>query len=172
MIEKEPSVFSVALKYGFVGALIGVVYSLILMVTNLNTNPWLSTLSYVILIGTIVVAMQQYKKSNYGYMSYGQGLGIGTLVSAMFGVFGSVFTYIYTTFVDPNFMDNMMEQQRIELENRGMSDEQIDQAIAMSQQFASPALLVVWGILLYIIVGFILSLIVSAIMKNSRPEFE
>lgn len=172
MTEKEPSVASVALKYGLVGALIGVVYSLILMVTNLNTNPWLSSLSYVILIGTIVVAMQQYKKNNYGYMSYGQGLGIGTLVAAMFGILNSIFVYIYSTFVDPNFMENVMEQQRIELENRGMSDEQIDQALAMSEQFTSPGLMVVWGILGFIISGFIISLIISAIMKKSRPEFE
>lgn len=73
MTEKEPSVGSVALKWGFIFALVGVIFSLILMVSGLAENRWLSSLAYLILIAGIVVAMKNYKEQNYGYMSYGQG---------------------------------------------------------------------------------------------------
>jgi hypothetical protein len=33
------------------------------------------------------MAMNAYKKENNGFMSYGQGLGIGTLMSAVSGLF-------------------------------------------------------------------------------------
>lgn len=170
--DKQPSVTSVALKYGFIGGLVIVIYTLILMVADLGTNKWLSSLGYIILIGAIVIAIKEYKKSNSGYVAYGQGLGIGTLVSAVIGLMAGIFMWIYTSFVDQNYMSNLMEAQRIELEDRGMSDEQIDSAIAMGQSFQGPVMTIVASLVGYIIIGFIFSLIISAIMKNTRPEFE
>jgi len=172
MTENQSSVSSVALKYGLIGALISVVFTAVLLIAGVEVSGWIGSLGYLILIGAMVLAMKEYKKSNYGYMSYGQGLGIGTLVSLFFGVLGGVFMYIYTSFIDPNYTSSMMDKQRIELEERGMSDEQIDQAIAMGESFSSPVMMIVWSIVGYLFIGFILSLIVAAIMKHKRPEFE
>ncbi|WP_299991587.1 DUF4199 domain-containing protein [uncultured Pontibacter sp.] len=172
MTETQPSVSSVALKYGFIGALVSVVFTAVLLITGVNVSGWVGSLGYLILIAFMVIAMKEYKKQNYGYMSYGQGLGIGTLVSLAFGVLGGVFMFIYTSFVDPEYTSNMMDKQRIELEERGMSDEQIEQAIAMGESFSSPMMMIVWSIVGYLFIGFLISLIVAAVMKNKRPEFE
>ncbi|MBF8963154.1 DUF4199 domain-containing protein [Pontibacter sp. FD36] len=172
MTETQPSVSSVALKYGFIGALVSVVFTAVLLITGVNVSGWIGSLGYLILIAFMVIAMKEYKKQNYGYMSYGQGLGIGTLVSLAFGVLGGVFMFIYTSFVDPEYTSNMMDKQRIELEERGMSDEQIEQAIAMGESFSSPMMMIVWSIVGYLFIGFLISLIVAAVMKNKRPEFE
>ncbi|MFD2246979.1 DUF4199 domain-containing protein [Pontibacter ruber] len=171
MTENQPSVTSVALKYGFVGALVSIVYTAVLMIAGAGTNKWLGGLGYLILIVAIFVAMQQYKKQNAGFMSYGQGLGIGTLVSLIFGLLGGLFMFVYTTFIDPNYMAGIMDQQRMELEERGFSDEQIDQAMAMGESFQGPVMTILSALIGYVIIGFILSLIISAIMKNKRPEF-
>ncbi|WP_026236346.1 DUF4199 domain-containing protein [Pontibacter roseus] len=172
MTETQPSVSSVALKYGLLGALVSVVFSAILLIAGLDVSGWIGSLGYLILIVAMVLAMKEYKRINYGYMSYGQGLGIGTLVSLAFGVLGGLFMFVYTSFIDPGYRDTMMEKQRVELEGRGMSDEQIEQAIAMGESFSSPAMMIVWSIVGYLIIGFIISLIVAAVMKNARPEFE
>lgn len=172
MTENQSSVSSVALKYGLIGALISVVFTAVLLIAGVEVSGWIGSLGYLILIGAMVLAMKEYKKSNYGYMSYGQGLGIGTLVSLFFGVLGGVFMYIYTSFIDPNYTSTVMDKQRIELEEKGMSDEQIDQAIAMGESFSSPVMMIVWSIVGYLFIGFILSLIIAAIMKHARPEFE
>ena len=172
MTENQPSVSSVALKYGLIGALASVVFTAVLLIAGVEVSGWIGSLGYLILIGAMAIAMKEYKKSNYGYMSYGQGLGIGTLVSLFFGILGGVFMYIYTSFIDPNYTSSMMDKQRIELEEKGMSDEQIDHAIAMGESFSSPVMMIVWSIVGYLFIGFILSLIVAAIMKHKRPEFE
>ncbi|EJF11439.1 MULTISPECIES: DUF4199 domain-containing protein [Pontibacter] len=172
MTETQPSVSSVALKYGFIGALVSVVFTAVLLITGVNVSGWVGSLGYLILIAFMVIAMKEYKKQNYGYMSYGQGLGIGTLVSLAFGVLGGVFMFIYTSFVDTEYTSNMMDKQRIELEERGMSDEQIEQAISMGESFSSPMMMIVWSIVGYLFIGFLISLIVAAVMKNKRPEFE
>lgn len=172
MTETQPSISSVALKYGLLGALVSIVYSAVLLISGVNVGGWAGSLGYLILIAFMVIAMKEYKSKNYGYMSYGQGLGIGTLVALAFGVLGGLFMFIYTSFIDPEYASNLMDKQRIELEERGMSDEQIDQAIAMGESFSSPVMMIVWSIVGYLIIGFILSLIVAAVMKNNRPEFE
>ncbi|MBC5994666.1 DUF4199 domain-containing protein [Pontibacter cellulosilyticus] len=174
MIETQPqaSVTSVAVKYGLLTGLVGVVYSLIIMVTDLGDNRILSSLAYLILIAGIVLAMKQYKTINYGYMSYGQGLGIGSLVALIFGLLTGIFTWIYTTFVDTEYMSRMMEKQREEMLSQGMTDEQIDAGMKIAENFQGPVTMILGAAVITLIVGFILSLIISAIMKNSRPEFE
>ncbi|ARS34215.1 DUF4199 domain-containing protein [Pontibacter actiniarum] len=172
MTEKEPSVGSVALKWGFIFALVGVIFSLILMVSGLAENRWLSSLAYLILIAGIVVAMKNYKEQNYGYMSYGQGLGIGTIVSGVFGFLSGLFTWLYVEFVDTEYMGRVMEQQREEMIRQGLTDEQIDAGMAMAENFQGPVTMILGATIVTLIIGFILSLIISAVMKNKRPEFE
>ncbi|NDK56762.1 DUF4199 domain-containing protein [Pontibacter fetidus] len=172
MTEPQPSVTSVALKYGFITALAGIVYSLIIMVADMGDNRLLSSLAYLILIIGIVLAMKQYKSINYGYMSYGQGLGIGTLVSAVFGLLSGLFMWIYTSFVDAEYMGRMMEKQREVMLDQGMTDEQVDAGMAMAENFQGPLAMIFGGLVGAVVVGFLLSLIISAIMKNNRPEFE
>lgn len=172
MTETQPSVSSVALKYGLMGAVASVVYTAILLIAGVNISGWAGALGYIILIAFMVIAMKEYKSQNNGFMSYGQGLGIGTLVALAFGVLGGVFMFIYTSFIDTEYTSNLMDKQRIELEEKGMSDEQIEQAIAMGESFSSPVMMIVWSIVGSVFIGFLLSLIVSAVMKNKRPEFE
>ncbi len=170
--EKQPSVMAVALKYGFLFGLIGVIYQVIIMVTDLGDSRWISSLAYLIMVVGIVLAMKSYKESNYGYMSYGQGLGIGTSLSALFGFLTGLFTWIYTSFIDTEYMGRMMEKQREQMILQGMTDEQIDAGMAMAQNFTGPVTIILGGLVMTMIFGFILSLLISAVMKNSRPEFE
>jgi hypothetical protein len=172
MTENQPSVMSVALKYGFITALVGVVYTLILMVSDLGDNRWLSGLAYIILIVGVVLAMKQFKALNFGYMSYGQGLGIGTIVSAVFGFLSGTFTWIYTSFVDTGYMERLMLKQEAAMLEQGMSQEQVDAGMEVANKLQGPLLMIVGATIGAIIMGFLLSLIVSAIMKNNRPEFE
>ena len=53
-----------------------------------------------------------------------------------------------------------------------MSDEQIDQAVGMMQKFSSGGWMVLFGVLGSLLVGFLIALVVSAVTKNSKPEFE
>ncbi|TPE39584.1 DUF4199 domain-containing protein [Pontibacter mangrovi] len=172
MTEKQPSVGSVALKYGFIFALIGVIFSLILMVAGLAENRWISSVGYLILIAGIVVAMKNYKAENNGFMSYGQGLGIGSIVSAVFGFLSGLFTWLYVEFVDTEYMARVMEKQRVQMLEQGMSDEQIDSAMAIAENFQGPLTMILGATVVTLIIGFLLSLVLSAIMKNARPEFE
>lgn len=172
MNEQKVTIPSVAIRYGLFVGLVSVIYSFILAMMDEIMNRNLGAVSYLFLITGMVLAMKYFKTHNDGYMSYGQGLGIGTLMALVSGLISSTFMYIYSSFVDPGMMERVMELQRIEMENQGMDDARIDQAMEVSAKFTSPEMLVIFGTLGFVIVGFIIALVVSAIMKNSRPEFE
>ena len=120
----------------------------------------------------MVYAMREFKAENSGYMSYGQGLGIGTLIAAISGLLNSTFTMFYTQFIDTNLMKKALETAREDMERRGMSDDQIDAGMQFSEKMMSPGILFAMGIFFSIFIGFIISLIVAAILRRNRPVFE
>ena len=163
---------SVGIRYGVLIGIASIIFSMVLFMTNADQSParWLGL---IIIIGGIYLAHGFFKRNNAGFMSYGQGLGIGVIVSAVAGLLSGIFNYIYVSFIDPTYMERIMEATRAKMEEGGnMSDEQIDQAIAMSQKFSSGPISILFAILGSILIGLILSLIISAITKHSRPEFE
>ena len=167
------STTSIAVRYGLLTGIVSIIYAFMLLAANLEQNTALSLLSLLILIGGIFLAHKNYKDNNGGFMSYGQGLGIGTIVSLISGLLGSIFRYIYMSFIDPSAAQRAIDQARAKLEEAGtMSDAQIDQAVQMSQRFSSGPVGVAVGIIMSVIVGFLLSLIIAAITKHNRPEFE
>src|SRR5690606_41875737 len=93
-----------------------------------------------------------------GYMSYGQGLGLGMIVAGVGGVISSLFTYGYLKFIDDSMLGEMLNQSRRALEERGIDDEQIEEAMAMSQKYATPEVSVIWGIFGSLLMGLIFAL--------------
>ena len=172
MNEQNVTVSNTAMRYGIIVGLISVIYSFVLAMLDETMNRGLGAVAYLFLIVGMVMAFKYFKNHNHGYMSYGQGLGIGTLMSLIVGLLSSIFMYIYINFVDPEMMNRAMEMQRVQMEERGMDDAQIDQAMEMAGKFSSPELMIVFGTLGFVVIGFIIALIVAAIMKNARPEFE
>ena len=103
-------------------------------------------------------------------MEYKQGVGIG----AWIGLFGSLiaqsFVFIYASFINTAYTDTLLDIQRMKLEDDGMSDSQIDQTMEITGLFMSPGAMLGLGLFFGVLFTVIIALIVSAIMKKSRPE--
>lgn len=171
-MQEEPSVARIALKYGLITAVASIIYNTILIIAEQNQNQALSMLGLVILIVGMVYAMREFKSSNDGFMSYGQGLSIGTLLSAISGLLGSAFIIFYSQFIDTNYIKKLMDYSRGDMESRGMSDAQIEAGMEFSEKFMSPGIMFAIGVLFSVFFGFIIALIISAIMRRNRPVFE
>ncbi|MBF9237128.1 DUF4199 domain-containing protein [Hymenobacter sp. BT683] len=166
------SATSVGLRYGLLTGLISVIISFGLFAASMEQSP-LRFVTFLVLIVGIVLAMRHFKEHNYGFMSFGQGLGIGTMISAVVGALSAVFTYVYLNIIDTDAVGRMMEKARADMEAKGgLSDEQIDQGMAMAGKFMNGPMMVVIVLVTSIITGVLLSLIISAFVKHSKPEFE
>jgi hypothetical protein len=171
-MEEKTSTARVALKYGVLGSVVIMVYSTILNVSGLSQNKVLSSLSFLLMLVAIVLAMKDFKEKNSGFMTYGEGLGLGSLTSAVMGLLTSAFTMFYIQFIDNTLLAQGLDQVREDMEKRGMDDSQIEQAMELSQKFMSPGVVFVMGVFGYIVMGFIVSLIIAAIIRKEKPVFE
>jgi prepilin signal peptidase PulO-like enzyme (type II secretory pathway) len=162
---------TIAIRFGVIAALVGILYSLVLQLTDNVGNFGLGLLSYVITIVVLTIAINNYKKENNGFLSFKEGFSIGLIFIAIQSLLVSVYSYIYTKFIDTAFLENLKELQKVEMEKRGMSDDQIDQAMAISEWAFNPEISAVSGFVFNLFVGLIISLIVVAFMKKESDKF-
>ncbi len=167
-----PTTTAVALRYGLLTGLVSTVFTLMLFLTK-NEQSSLRWLGLAISIAGIYLAHQEFKKRNGGFMAYGQALSIGTLLSVIAGTISGAVTYVYVTYIDPSYLGRGLDVARAQMEARGdMADADIDTALEISAKFMNGGALLIFSVLGGALFGFILSLIIGAITKNSPPEFE
>ena len=169
-MEEQVSVKQIAIKYGLILAIFSVLFFLLLVLTDQTDNRLLGFTGYIPLIIVVVLAHRAYKAEGDGFMSYSRGLGLGTLVVTISAVVSSIFSYIYTKFIDTEFYENLRKKMEDTWAEEGMSEEQIETVSSFMEKFSTPEISFLFGVLGAIFIGFILSLIITAFTKNTRPE--
>lgn len=169
-MEQQPSLRQIGIRYGLIVALVMVVYSLILQFAGLAMNRPLGFLTYAILIAGMVVAHNAFKRDGDGYMTLGQGISIGMWITLVAGVISSVFSYLYLKFIDDSVIQTAMDEAITQMEERGMPDDQIDQAMKITEKFMQPGAMMLIALVTMLILGFIISLVVSAITRKTNPQ--
>ena len=171
MEEEKTTVGKVALKHGLILGLISIIYFIVInFLGEAGKGGVWSYLGIIFSIGVIYLGHKAFKDEGDGFMSYKQGLGIGTLISLYAAILSSIFTFIYVSFVDDLMLQNIREQNIAEMEARGLSPAQIDQAMQFSSIFMSPGFILIMGVIMGTLLGFILSLVIGAITKNPNPQ--
>jgi hypothetical protein len=162
---------SAGIRFGLISAVIGIVYFVVLnsMGVDLSQGP-ASWCRGLITIAILVFAHKYFKDNGDGFMSYGQGIGIGFWMGAVSSVISSIFTFLYVKFIDSSFIDIMKETQLKTFQERGMSEDQIDQAMKFSEMFMSPGAMLGFGIVFGIIFSIIIALIVTIFTQKKAPE--
>ncbi len=169
--EFEPvTVKQVAVKWGLYLGMVMIIYGMILQVTDQVANQSLGYVNYLFMAILIYFAQKSFKDDGNGFMSYSKGLGIGTLVSVVGGAISSVFTYIYLTFIDDSMIATILEKAEMDMIDRGTPDAQVEQAMSITEKMMTPLIMSLIGLFFVVLLGFILSLIISAINKNSNPD--
>lgn len=169
----QPAWFSIALKYGILTGLASGVLSIIMFISGAFETVWIGiVLALVISVGGIVMAHKEFKRLNGGYMNYGKGLVIGTVLSLIAGLISGLISFAYIQFVDPGVLDRMKEMQMAMMEKFGMPEDKMEEAVAKLDEQFTPTKQLTSGLTSGLIGGFILSLIVTAVTKRNKPEFE
>ncbi len=171
-MTEKPSTSRLALKWGAILGLVLMLYSSLGYTANLMTNSAFGSLPLILIIAGLVLAMREFRTLNGGFMTFGEGVGLGALTTAVSGLLSNLYSVFYTNVIDPGLMGRVMDQTRDQMEEQGkMTDEQIDQTMEMMKMFQSPGLQIIVGVLGSIIFGTLLSLVIAAIMRrqNTNP---
>ncbi len=176
--ENSVSPQPVIQRYALIGGLAMIVYFLVSQLTGLSNpnggalngiiNFLLSTAIY---LGIAVLAVRHHRDQDLGgFITFGRAFRVGFLTLIFAVLIGVAFNLLYTTVIDPNFYDNLLNAVIEQWEEQGLNEEQIDAAL----QFTKPMMSPLWGTALGLGFGAIFSaviaLITGAIFKRTHPQ--
>lgn len=167
-----------AMQIGILFGVLMILEFVVLYVIDIDpkSNPMVGTImnfcNYLIFPNiTIYLVCTNYKKSNYGYISFGEcikkGISaclIGGLIYVLFSVF---FNYLFPEFVE----DLLRKTKAVMIQNSPkMTSEELEMAMTWTKKFMNPMIMIPVTLLMYSFIGLIYSLIIGAIIKKDKPQ--
>lgn len=138
---------------------------------KLATGQYLNWLGFVIMFAVLWLGIKAVRdEAPEKGMSYGRGVGTGTLISLYSGLMSSVYSFIHFKFVNPEFADYQLALIRPKWEAAGMPEAQMEQAEKMTRAMMGPVAQAIMTPIFVVLFGLILSLIIAAILKRPAPD--
>lgn len=168
----KPNLLKSTMTSGAILGVVLVIFSLVIYMTNLTYVTGIGYISYLFIIGGIVLGIKNYRdQEQQGFISYSQALGAGMLTVMFASIIVAVFVYLLYSVIDPGLIEKGIEVARENMAKKNLNDEQVELAINMTKKFMSPGFIVIFTILGYAILGLIFSLIAAAFMKKEKNIF-
>jgi hypothetical protein len=176
-MEVTESKSRVGVTYGLISGLIITVITLLQYLGGLDMylSP-IGYVSYLVIIAMAVLAALKVRKSNEGFLEFSQALKVTFTVFAIGFLMQSVFNYILFNFIDVPFKQavsqEVLNKTEQVMKKFGMTDSQIDQTLdeqRKKDQFSLSSVLL--GYAIVCVVSFIFCLLISLIVKKSKPAF-
>ena len=179
-INHNASPFTPALKYGVIRGLIAVILTLVLYLSGLyqstidGSSPSLAYLITFVGIGltvlSVVLAVNEHKANRGGYISLGQGLGVGMLTALIYGVIAAIWSYVFINFIVTGYEEMMMDGMIAQWEAADMSDQEIETAIEFAGSMTSPVFMMVGSLIAPLFTGFFAGLITGAVVQTRETK--
>jgi len=173
MEEKKKSAFMPSLMPGIYLGFVLIIYSLLMFLLDVDRESYIQYFSYVILAVGLYWSIVSFRdKQLDGFIEYGKAFSAGFYTGMFASVLAGIFLYVYVQYIDPGMIDEILinaEESMLE-NNPDMSNEQIDQALAMTETFTSPVMMGIMGFVANVIVSAILSLIIAIFAKRENNQ--
>lgn len=169
--EEKVTTKAAGIRYGLISGVISIAYFLIMTIADIDMTEGIGRWASLLISGVIIyLAHKYYKENGDGFMTIGQGTGIGFWLGLVSVAISSVFTYIYMKFIDNSMIQQILDKQREGMEERGMDDAQIDQAISMTEKFMTPEIILGTGLFFGVVIVVIVALLISLVTQKKNPE--
>ena len=174
MEDQQKPTNKIALNYGLILGFALILISVInYALGNAYNQGWkTAVISYLIMIVIIFMGIKKYKEANGGFLTLGQGLKTGVGIALIGGIISIIYTVIFMTVIEPDFIEKSMEITRQEmLENQNLTEEQIDAQLEISKKIASPVILAGAGLVWLTFLGFVFSFISALILQKKEDQY-
>ncbi len=159
------------LLYGGILGGITVLHSIILYTLDATFSGYAKWGGNLLPIVVLVIALYMYRNEYLkGVMSYSQGLGMGTLIMVIGGIIGMAYSYVFVKYIDPDFINQMVQAQEEAMLQKGMDEASIERAMEFTEKLRSPGVLAIVGLISMLFYGFIASLVISAFLKKEPKD--
>lgn len=168
--DRPVSIWPTIWKFGLIIAAFRVVYNLILYTAGLAGITGTGLVGTIGAIVLLVVALKRFRASNGGYLTFGQGFGIGFVTSLISTVIRTTVDTIYLSTVGSEFLSAQLETTMNQMRaNPNMTPEAMEMMRGIFETIFTPAGLFIGGIIGGVIGWLVISLIVAAAMKQPPP---
>ena len=177
METKNVNFLSIVLKNGLLLGLASVAFNVVLYVTDLlyTDSTLMGILTWLVATAIsvvfIIMAIEQYKKANEGFLSIGEAIKVGVVVAVIAGVIGAIYQVIYATIIDPDYYDKVVEVAMKKMSAMAnFNEEQLEEF--QDKMYANKPSIVSsfsTSVIFSAIGGLISSAIVGAVKKKEQP---
>ncbi len=155
---------------GLILSLIIIVVSLIGGFAHVQFESWFKWLPTIIQVIVIIIFCIQYGKQQTEGVTFGNVFGYGFKIAMVVSVMMVLYTFLSVYLIFPEFTDLALQQARAALEAKGnLTDDQIDQAMAMTKKFLQPVPLAIFAFIGTLFFDTIAALLGAAFTKKSEP---
>ena len=169
---------SIAVACGLIAGLALLLLTTILYLGGVNAFlGYGAYLGYLILIVAAVASAVLEKKAQNGYLEFKEALKAAFLVFVISLALQSIFNWILMNFIDTGFR-NALERAILDKTEKFMQSMKIDQDVIDKSldeqrgknQYSLPKILM--GLCFSYVFSFLISLLIAAIVKKKKPEFQ
>ncbi|NRD19750.1 DUF4199 domain-containing protein [Winogradskyella eckloniae] len=170
MDQNKPPIKPIAYNFGIYLGLLTIASLVILYVLNIESHWIASVLSTIATIVIFFYGINTYKKQNANVLSIKDGLKTGMAMALIGGLISAIYAAIHYAYVMPEFLLGKKEEAYNQMmqQNPNMNGEQLEMATKMLNISTSEFFIATMMLLGSLFFGFIVSLIISAILKNDR----
>jgi len=169
------------LTYGAAMAIAGAVLNVVLYLLGFHSDPAKLTTAQIIgacgglAIGitclTLGIKARREEIPATEEFGYGRALGAGVMITLFGALFNIVTAFTYAKFINPDFVDVIVQAQSQAMEAKGVPAVQIEGAEKMIRLFAGPVAQAISGFFGGLIFGTLISLVAAAFLKRpAGPE--
>lgn len=167
---------STTLTYGIYLALANIALTLVgfflgYQGENMAQGQWFQYLSWVTIITFTTLGIRATREdSAHKSLSYGRGVGSAAMIGLYAGLIGGVYAFIHFKFVNPNFVDYLIEFTKSQKAAQGVSDTQLEQMEKGMRMMTGPTMFFVVSIFMTTLCSTVVGLIASIFLKREAPE--
>ncbi len=168
-IERKTTLQAAA-RYGLYTGLMLVFIQTIQYLAGLYVSFFFSIITGSLFIVALVLSIRNYRdKELNGWMNYGEGVSLGTLISIASGLIYGAFMLLLVMVIDKTYFDELIIQTQEMMEASKVPDDVVEKTIDQMQENSSPWQFAYGPIVQYGVSGLIVSLIVAIFFRKS-PE--
>lgn len=171
--------FNVALKWGIIGALLGIVQTLFEHVIkdgkiDQNGGGIKFVIGITLAVFVIVMCIKEYRdKHNNGMVTFGRAFKVAFVTSLITVIIVAIFTFMYFSYVidfDAMMADGILKGIA-DMKKKGMDEAQIQNALKMSEFTRSIGFICSMVFVFGLILDTIIALICAAVLKKEQTQY-
>ena len=173
--ENQPTTTkkSIMLNYGL---LLGVSMVIISVLNYAFGDPYephwsINVASAAVMIAIMVMGIKKVKEIQMGFLSLGDAIKTALGIAIIAALISMVYTFLFVKFIEPNFVENIIEVQRVQTLERApqVTDEMLDQQATITRDYF---FIFAFGmtVIFNLFIGFVAGMVSGMIMRKSEEN--